>query len=36
MEKKNNVLNIENLTVEFHVDGEIAQAVTDVQAFCLF
>ena len=30
MEKKNNVLNIENLTVEFHVDGEIAQAVTDV------
>ncbi len=30
MEKKNTVLDIQNLTVEFHVDGEVAQSVTDV------
>ena len=30
MEKNNTVLDIQNLTVEFHVDGEVAKAVTDV------
>lgn len=30
MEAKNTVLDIENLSVEFHVDGEVAKSVTDV------
>ena len=30
MENKNTVLNIENLTVEYHVDGEVSKAATNV------
>lgn len=30
MENKKTVLDIQNLTVEFHIDGEVAKSVTDV------